>query len=173
MTGLDLLREEMERRGLNKAQCTSKVAAVVLDILTESDGKYAEMAKEESKESQHLQDLRSEACVLEHKARTYKCNLQELERVYEQIKQKALREQEYIDGFLAALQECETPEGRDAMKRAQVFINSVDVDTKYDNTAFIIALGAILSNGEIGGIEQLQKINQKIQPPSGIHWQRI
>ena len=29
MTGLDLLKEEMKKRGLNQAQCDSKVAAVV------------------------------------------------------------------------------------------------------------------------------------------------
>ena len=48
------------------------------------------------------------------------------------------------------------------MRRAQMFVNSVDVETKYDNTAFIVALGAILSDGKIGAIEELRKINPRM-----------
>ena len=72
-------------------------------------------------------------------------------------RQKELRE------LLAKLDECETAESRDLMKRAQLFIDSVNVETKYDNTAYIAALGAILSApGSFDCIGELKKINRKV-----------
>ena len=53
-------------------------------------------------------------------------------------------------------------EGRDTMRIAQMFVNMVDVDTKYDNTAYIIGLAAILSRGGISAIDELKKINKKL-----------
>jgi hypothetical protein len=43
-----------------------------------------------------------------------------------------------------------------------MFVNSVNIDSKYDNTAFIVGLAAILSNGECGAISELKKINPKL-----------
>ena len=48
------------------------------------------------------------------------------------------------------------------MRAAQVFVNAVSVDTKYDNTAFIIGLAAILSKNGIGAMDELKKINSKV-----------
>lgn len=69
---------------------------------------------------------------------------------------------DYINSFFKTLSECETPEARDSIKIAQTYINAVSIDTKYDNTAFIIGLASILSQWNTGAIEQLYKINPKI-----------
>ena len=82
---------------------------------------------------------------------------------YDSLKTEAMREtEEYIKKFLDSIEKCETAEARDTMKTAQMFVNSVDVDTKYDNTAFIIGLASILSNGQINGIDELKKINKNM-----------
>lgn len=39
---------------------------------------------------------------------------------------------------------------------------SVDIDTKYDNTAFIVGLSALLSGVQINPLKEIQKINPKI-----------
>jgi predicted RNase H-like nuclease (RuvC/YqgF family) len=123
------------------------------------------MVDQEMAESKALHVLRSEARRLAREVEWHKAAIQKLEREYAKIKEKADGDQAYIDEFVNALSNCETDEGRDALRRAQMFVNSVDVDTKYDNTAFIIALGAILSGGKIGAIEALHKINHKIPAP--------
>ena len=46
-----------------------------------------------------------------------------------------------------------------------MFIDSVDVATKYDNTAYIIGLASILSNGSMDAIAELRKINNKLPDP--------
>lgn len=67
------------------------------------------------------------------------------------------------------LNECETPEGRDLLRRAQLFIDMTEIQTKYDNTAYIVALGAILSApGSMDCIKELKKINRKL-PDIGIY----
>ena len=75
---------------------------------------------------------------------------------------------DYVENFFTALETCETDKGRDALRAAQMFVNSVTIDSKYDNTAFIIGLASILSQGNVGPIEELKKINNKI--PSPVKW---
>ena len=45
MTGIECLKAELLKRGFNKAQADSKVTIGVLEILTESNGKYSDMEK--------------------------------------------------------------------------------------------------------------------------------
>lgn len=59
---------------------------------------------------------------------------------------------EYIEKFNKSLDECETKEGRDALRLAQVFVNSVNTNTDQNNTAFINGLACILSRGECGSL---------------------
>lgn len=169
MTGLDCLREEMEKRGLSKAQIESKTVAVVLDILANSGTKYTEMWEEESEKSKRLRAIEGiirdrERDLDDLKAVKLKAELEE-EKAVEHRKHC----EDYIDEFNKSLIECESETGRDSMKAAQMFVNTVSVDTKYDNTAFIIGLAAILSNGRINPISELKKINKKL-PDIDIDW---
>lgn len=171
MTGLECLKEEMKARGLNQAQCDSKVAAVVLDILSNSDTNHTEeyqiradlnkLRKECEKEEFWLQELREQHSSL----------FREMNEL--RIKQKKWQDevQKNVDEILNQLKECETAEGRDRIKLAQMFVNSVDVNTKYDNTAYIIGLSAILSNGKVAPVEELKKINTKM--PGLDAWRKL
>ena len=159
MTGLDCLREEMAKRGCNKAQIESKAVAVVLDILSNGGTINTDVWEAEHK---------LKWCKYEHQAeenrheREIKSIQTRLANMREQTTSLMEEAREYIEAFNKSLSECESAEGRDAMRRAQVFVNSVDVDTKYDNTAYIIGLAAILSDGKMGAINELKKFNPKM-----------
>lgn len=155
MTGLDCLKEEMMRRGMTKQQCEAKLVAVVLDILTKADCNH----EEEYQIKADIESLKQEHQKIQAQIERDRADWQNDVRLYgEKVKELDA----YLQNFNMALENCETQEGRDRLKLAQMFINSVDVDTKYDNTAYIIGLAAILSRGEIAPIEELRKINKKI-----------
>ena len=155
MTGLDYLRDELAERGLSKTQIESKSVAVVLDVIANTGERYTNLHDEEVRASNKLYKLERISEVKERELRELEFRLNELKR--------EMREYEdYINEFNKSLLECETQEGRDAMRIAQMFVNSVDVDTKYDNTAYIIGLASILSGGKINAINELKKINKKI-----------
>lgn len=161
MTGLDALREEMLKRGASKAMTESKSTALVLEILSEGETYATRQFEIEERERR-----------LEAKEKYYKTRAQQDAEVKLRSAQHTLADAEalraqtesavkYIEDFTKGLEECETPEGRDAMRTAQVFVNSVTIDTKYDNTAFIVGLATILSGGAVNGIAELKKINTK------------
>lgn len=159
MTGLDCLREELKNRGLPKSQIESRGVAMTLDILANSGDHYTKMWQDETELTQKVKALTSEKSGLEREVEFY-------ERKASGYRSRADSEREeylkYIKAFFAALEECETEEGRDTLKKAQMFVNTVSVDTKYDNTAFIIGLSAILSNGKVGALSELKKINKPL-----------
>lgn len=163
MTGLECLYEEMKKRGCTDAQCKSKAVAVVLDIIA-NDGKqtYIDLYDAERR----LQ----KAIDLTRREEGYK---EDAEKEYREIRAKSRAEEErieekydevcaYVDAFNESLKSVDTPEGRDALRAAQLFINSVKIDTKYDNTAFIVGLSAILSNNKISAVDELKKINKDL-----------
>lgn len=161
-TGLDCLKEEMLCRGCTKQQTETKTVAIVLDILANTDtihtdiykareelnhlhAKSEELSRQVSERKEQLRSLYRE----EHK------DLEETRKIIEEI-------HEYVDKFDKSLIECETPEQRDKMRTVQFFLDNTNINTKYDNTAYIVALGAILSDGRINPISELQKINKKL-----------
>lgn len=159
MSLLDDLRDEMKKRGCTDSQINSKAVAVVLDIVSSSGNKYTAIQEEEKECSRLIREFRFEKRELEHK----KAELKDMAYTINCREEYVTK---YIESFNNSLAECETEEGRDAMRRAQVFVNSVSIDTKYDNTAFIASLGAILSDGKIGALEEYKRINPKINPPT-------
>lgn len=91
--------------------------------------------------------------VIEDTTEKYKKLLQEF------IDEKTKHAREFSEKLL----ECETPEGRDLMRRAVYFKSNISVNTKYDNTAYIIALGAMLTApGSMDLVGTLRKINKNI-----------
>lgn len=155
MTGLELLREELKKRGFNDHNVNGKLVAAVLDILSNTDHVYSDMVKAE-------QELDAVRRGVKHKSHEYMRREFELKQAEQDFKQARWEMVQYIEKFNAALSECETAEGRDAMRRAQMFVNSVSVNSKYDNTAYIIGLASILTNGSIGAIDELKKVNPKL-----------
>ena len=164
MTGLELLKEEMIRRGCTKQQTEAKVIGVVLDILSNTT-----INQDTEQAERQLARLRREILDEKINLRREKARYENEKQIYERDEKKLLKiKQEteaYIEDFEKAMRECETEKGRDAMRCAQVFADSVNVETKYDNTAYIIGMAAILSAGAIGPITELKKINKKIPMP--------
>ena len=166
VTGLDYLKEEMLKRGYTKQQTESKTVLAVLEILSESNGRYSDMNRLEN-EIKDLErkkaNLESTIAEYERKARICRSDLESIvQTINAEADKKYKAQKEYIDSFFKALDECETQEARDALKTAQMFVNTVDVNTKYDNTAYIIGLASILSQGKTASIDELRKINSKI-----------
>ena len=158
MTGIELLKQEMLAKGCTKAQCESKAVGVILDIVANAGGKYSN----EQQMLKDIQELESRRYAMQRALDMIKY---EKQRIMTELNREREELQSYTDRFYKALDQCDTPEQRDVMRTAQMFVNSVTVDTKYDNTAYIIGLAAILSGGNIGPMDELRKINKKIPAP--------
>ena len=166
-SGLECLREEMKKRGCNDTQVRTKGVAVALDILATAN---------ENGEMHIYQDIQEAERQLDDVKRETFNALSELDRVKRDIRLKrdsAIKEVEqlnadktaldnYIEDFKKGLLECETAEGMDRLRAAQMYINTVTVKTCYDNTAFITCLGAILAGQSIGIVKELTKINPEL-----------
>lgn len=131
MTGLDCLKEELYNRGMTRQQVESKVVPVVLDIVAGEVDKFTNYATADKELSERNMRLNAREVWI----KTYE----------DEIKTMCNKTKSYVDGFFDALTKCETPEGRDRLKAAQTFINTVNVQTPQNNTAYIFCLGAILS----------------------------
>ena len=176
MTGRQIFITEMQKRGMTNQQINSKVLAVALDILSDNEDLIFEMVK----------DLEDKVVELKSEIRRYEEMATKAETEYLKMKKQfndfeialtnsALQiwrdSATYIAEWLESLKNCETAEGRDLMRKAQVFINSTDVNTKYDNTAYIIGLASILSGDTNSSpIAQLKKINPKLGEVPGDDW---
>lgn len=157
---LDRIREALRKKGLYGQQLYTKTLPVLLDVIAEKSldcngSPFLDIYEAERK----LKDLNTQ---IERKTEA----LEELKQTEANVRKAILlaREQdyEYIESFYKSLESCETPEAKDNMRIAQMYVNSVEINTKYDNTAFIIGLASILSGGKMEPIEELKKINKKI-----------
>lgn len=160
MTGLEVLREEMLKAGATRQQAESKTVALVVSCLTNMDYRV-------------IFDLEADVEVMKCKIKnlSYQIGLREAElqsltnrcqREEECIKKNKASLNEYIADFNKSLESMETPEARDRLRTAQLFMNTVNIDTKYDNTAFIVGLGALLNGISYNPLEELKKINPKV-----------
>lgn len=165
MTGLELLKQEMLNRGATKAQTESKLVAIVLDILANTGTTYTDLAEahfdlentKALKENTEREIVALQAEIQNMKARK-SIEYRILRSEQEALEQKKAEAERYIEAFNAALENMETEEARDRLRTAQVFMNSVKIDTCYDNTAFINWFGAILAGEKTGGIEAFRKL---------------
>lgn len=166
MTGLDCLKQELRNRGYKQQQIESKIVVDILDILANSDGKYSDIHKLEH----YIRTMDGEIASMNAQYAKSKRRAAEFEQkkdeIVKEINDRAelciKEKKEYIDKFFQAIEECETPEGKDTLKKAQMFVNTVNLNTKYDNTAFIIGLASILAQGNVAPIEELRKINPDV-----------
>lgn len=164
MNGIDCLKAEMVKRGCTKNQIESKIVPVVLDIIANAEDKtvFTDLFDAEKR----IESLKSEISDLEKELMREQSRLDginsEIEGKLPIV--KTMREKR-IDGIISANEEirkycdhfkewvssCETPEGRDQIKKLQLFVDSVEIKTAYDNTAFIKGVAEILSSNSITG----------------------
>jgi hypothetical protein len=86
----------------------------------------------------------------------------EAQIVLDQVNKIKEETQGYIDDFYKTLENCETEEGRDKLRLAQVYINTVNINTEQNNTVFIAGLADLLSGTKVCPLKKLHKINQDI-----------
>lgn len=158
MTGKEILVEKMFARGCTKQQTEAKVVDVVLDILARDAGILPGYALDFEKQ------LREKESELAGQKRALNIKMAEF---YRSSSEKGIRQREWEleereqnvgrrerdvkqrEEKLAEREEQimapETPEMRNRVRMAKLFDDSTRVATKYDNTAYIRGLAAILS----------------------------
>lgn len=158
MTGRELLEEEMRKRGATESQIKSKTFALTLDTIAQTD-----IHTKVYEEEQHLLELQKRCQREQHRLdkimELIDSSRKSLDRSREELKEKEDAISSYVDRFNRSLTECETAEGRDAMRRTQLFMNTVKINNDYDNTAFIKGLAMILSSGPFGNMTDLQRVS--------------
>lgn len=154
MTNFEEFLKRMRDAGANETQVKSKTALLAYSVLGEM-----------SEDANRLWDLKSDIAKAEKSLDYYKRAAEDhKKRIDKETKELIELQQKinaYIDHFNQCLEAMETETGRDRLKAAQIFINTVNVDTKYDNTAFIVGLSALLSGVTIDAPEELKKINKR------------
>ena len=155
MTKLDYIRMELRKQGVTKAQTESSVLAKTLDIIEKTGSKYADIVDDEKELTFRLKELKLE------------------EESFDEHLNMLEERKKYIDDFYEALKQCETQEGRDTMRAAQMFVNTININTEYDNYAFIAGLAAILSKGGTGPLGELKKINKDLSGLSNQSFTKI
>lgn len=165
------LKERLISLGYNRSQVDSKVVWGVLSVVANDDS-YLEIDRAISTLralNKRIADAECNLSGLKIQEESLKKRLQNFNEEVEKFDTRILNtlkaryevDIDYVKKFLSALESCETPEGRDSMRLAQAYINAVEVDTKYDNTAFIVGLSAILVNSK-WPISEIKKINKKL-----------
>lgn len=146
MTGLEMLKQEMLKRGCTKAQTESKLVAIVLDIVAETGTAYTDL-----REAEERMKVINNAEVA----------LRKRKKALEEAEEKFRAETEdYVEDFQTLLRNCETAKARDALRVAQMFTDSIDIKCAYDNTAYINGLAMILCGQEIPAPIALRRVEE-------------
>ena len=165
MTGLECFQQEMMKRGCSKTQVESKAVAIALDILSKDSDCTFSLIREAKEEFRILKgQTERELKAAEHRKK-------EILMCYEPLWKQT---REYIERFMTALDSCETPEGRDRIRAAQVYANTAILETKYDNTVYNNWMGALLCGATaFEGLSKIEKVNPKIIAPKYLGTERI
>ncbi len=161
MTGLECLQDELVKCGFSRQQAKSKTVVATLNILAGSNGKFLEidrLLEEESSLKIRVEDLKRQVVQIQQTRDSLVASLKREEESFNNDVQA------YVQRFYEALWNCETKEGRDVLRMAQLFMNTVSIDTVYDNTAFINGLASILTRGNACNIDQLKPISKQRTP---------
>lgn len=154
MTDFEEFIQRMRDAGANETQVNSKTALIAYSVLGEM-----------SEDANRLWDLRGDITEAEKDLAYYtnaaEEHIKKIDKERKELVEWERKINAYIDHFNQCLEAMETDAGRDRLKAAQIFINTVNVDTKYDNTAFIVGLSALLSGVTIDAPEELKKINKR------------
>ena len=171
MTSLEELKQEMILRGAKANQVNGKTVAMVLDILSnsnsintnewESEQKVKRLEERKSQINKEIERLNEEA----KKARELKDT--ELRNVYKNIEERERGIQDmiqYCKDLKQSIEQCETEEGREKVRLAQVFRNSVNVGIGVaDSAAYVLGLAMLLTGCDLrGGVNALKEIDPDI-----------
>ena len=167
MTGREILNQKLKAKGLTDAQIKSKAVETTIAVLAEeTDGtNYSALIQDA------IQEYRVARNNADAEARRYSAKTEALsnnERANSAREQDLIKSANGIKNLLIDLEkvydeilELETAEQRDRTRTARLFMDNVNVNTVYDNTAYIKGLSAILSGKEIAPDEQSEKEKQR------------
>jgi hypothetical protein len=151
MNKLDTLREELRKRHFKEIQIKSKLVPTILDIILNPDNKYTEIWEEEINETNKLIEIQEKIRKSEENLKTLNDNTRELSRKNAEtmltIEDRIGYMQAYINEFYKTIKTCDTDEGRDTMRKVQVYLDLVD--NSRSNDAYINGLARILSQGRL------------------------
>lgn len=142
----ETIEHKMIYKGATKQQAQSKAVDILLDVLAEDSGLVEKYL------SNYRLQLALAVNALEKTRNEYADKLSDIpSREYAvSVKEKDLSAKETeLKNLSAELKEMETPNARDAVRLMALFRESVKVDTRYDNTAFINGLAACIKS--VGG----------------------
>ena len=172
MTGKELLFKELRERGLTDQQIKSKAVAVVLDVIA-NDGTDRYLKAKEIDDEIVKKKIAMATATVEIGQRKWMVEqdiqvlMERRDNLEKNIKAMKAEFDEYVAEFEKSLEAMETPEQRDRLRAAQIFINSVEVQTNQNNTAYIHALALLLSGVELKeGLENgLRSMTNKDMDP--------
>ena len=163
MTGREILNQKLKAKGLTETQINSKAVEMTIAVFAEeTDGtNYSALIQDA------IQEYRVAKNNADAEARRYSAKEESLSnerRANSAREQDLIKSANGIKNLLIDLEkvydeilELETAEQRDRTRTARFFMDSVNVNTVYDNTAYIKGLSAILSGKEIPADEQSEK----------------
>lgn len=157
MSGLELLKEELKKRRFSKTQIESPVVAGVLDILANTGTNFSDYSELIKRNEDLLRAIELQQRELEERKRILKDRELKCINIFNDLFA-------YAEKFNQSLHECESDEGRDAMRAAQLFCNVVmnRISTPQNNTAFIYGLACILAGKEIPEFPDLKSIPEML-----------
>lgn len=173
MTGMECFWEEMLKRGCTKAQIGSKAVAIALDIISQKPQMIFSMFQDAEERVNTLESMEQNLKIRIKRLQLEESKQQGIirrcqEDAAEYVNKEWKREQEYIDSFYAALKSCETPEGRDRLRAAQIYANSVKKETPGERQAYAYMLGALLAG--VSGPEAGEFALRNVKPKTGKVW---
>ena len=167
MTGREILNQKLKAKGLTDAQINSKAVETTIAVLAEeTDGtNYSALIQDAIQEYRVARNnadaearrYSAKAEALSDNERANSARRKDLEKSANDIKNLLIDLEKVYDEIL----ELETAEQRDRTRTARLFMDNVNVNTVYDNTAYIKGLSAILSGKEITPDEQSEKEKQR------------
>ena len=166
MSGIELIRERLAELGLKKNVIHSNAVELTIAVIANGDDVDATIAFKELLHQYYVSsnDLTRKQAELSAKQRNLSIYEKHLSEEKERISKSSriLEEQrnqfsQMIDEFKNCLCECETAEGRDAARKAAFYIANTNVNTAYDNTAFIYGLAALLSDTQSNLPDNIKK----------------
>lgn len=161
MTGKELFEQEMRKRGFNTSQINSKAVAFCLDFFANNGddiGKWYKISELNEEIQQLERRIESKKRAIDGAERNLIIMRNELEA---QV-QKAKEDGKYLEELLKKIENSGDQETKNTIALMQTFYQAVEINTKYDNTAFIAGCAAILSKGKIDALTEFKKVNPKV-----------
>ena len=145
MSGYELLVSKMKELGATRQQAESKTVEMVVTILAgDFETADSRMAVLKDLEDEYRKKAR-ECEAAEGEYRNERYNLRQKLKDLSRVRSIFADMMSEMKDMYNELTEAETPAARDRIRTARIYETKVNINTCYDNTAFIRGLSTILS----------------------------